>query len=72
MPVLPQSLSLNPLKDTVFPLISAGPQISAASNKRRTFGYPHRNKHLPLISASPLISDAHINVALIRIVMIFH
>ena len=30
MPVLPQSLSLNPLKDTVFPLISAGPQISAA------------------------------------------
>ena len=33
----------------VFALISAG-----ASNKRRTFGYPHWNKRLPSISASPL------------------
>ena len=37
---------------TVFRLISAGSQISAASNKHRTFGYPHWNKHLSLISAS--------------------
>ena len=28
-------------RHTIFPLISVGPQISAASNKRRTFGYPH-------------------------------
>ena len=47
--------------DTVFPLISAGPHISAA----------------PLgiyieISASPLISAASINAALIRILTIFH
>ena len=47
--------------DTVFPLISAGPQISAA----------------PLvihieISASSLISAAPLNVALIRIVAIFY
>ena len=27
--------------DTVFPLISAEPQIALPSNKRRTFGYPH-------------------------------
>ena len=43
-----------------------------ASNKRRTFGYPHWNKHLPLISASPLISVAPLNAALIRIVTIFY
>ena len=34
---------------TVFPLISVRPQIST------TFGYPHWNKRLPLISASPLL-----------------
>ena len=62
MPVLsyPQPVRLNPLKDTVFPLISAGLQISAASIKRHTFGYPHQNNHLPLISASPLINAAQI------------
>ena len=37
-----------------------------ALNKRRTFGYLHWNKRLPLISASPL------NVVLIRIVTIFY
>ena len=37
-----------------------------ASNKRRTFGYPHLNKCLPLTSAAPL------NPALIRIVTMFY
>ena len=52
--------------NTVFPLVSTGPQISAVIYKRRTFGYPHWNKHLPLISASLLISTSPLNVALIR------
>ena len=49
MPFLPhpQPLSLYPLKDKLFPLISAGLQISTASNKHHTFGYPHRNNRLP-------------------------
>ena len=42
------------------------------SNKCRTFGYPHRNKPLPLISAFPLISAAPLNTVLIRIVTIFY
>ena len=41
-----------------------------ASNKRRIFGYPYWNKHLPLISASPLISTAPLNTALIRLYVI--
>ena len=40
-------------------------------NKRRTFGYPHWNKRLLLISASPLRSTAPLNTVLIRIVTIF-
>ena len=43
-----------------------------ASNKRRTFGYPHWNKRLPLISASHLVSTATLNAALVRIVTIFY
>ena len=50
---------------TVFPLISAGPKISS-------FGYPHWNKCLSLISTSPPISTALLNMALIRIVTIFY
>ena len=45
----------------VFPLISAGPQISVESHKRR-----------PLIRAFPLINAALLNVALIAIVTIFY
>ena len=47
---------------TVSPLISAGPIQAPPFNNRCTFGYPHWNKSLPLISAAPL------NAALIRIV----
>ena len=36
------------------------------SNKRRTFGYPHWNKRLPLISVAPL------NAAFIRIVTLLY
>ena len=43
-----------------------------ASNKRRTFGYPHWNKRLPVISASHLVSTATLNAALVRIVTIFY
>ena len=46
---------------TVFPLISAEPQISAAP----------LDIHIQ-ISASPLISAAHLNMALIRTVTIFY
>ena len=42
-----------------------------SSNKRCTFGYPHWNKRLPLITASALISAEPLNMALIRIVTIF-
>ena len=35
-----------------------------APNKRRTFGYQHKNKRLPLISAAPL------NMAFVKIVTI--
>ena len=42
-----------------------------SSNKRCTFGYPHWNKLLPLITASALVSAAPLNMALIRIVTIF-
>ena len=40
--------------------------------KHRSFGCPHWNKCLSLISASSLISAALLNVALIRIVTIFY
>ena len=47
--------------NTVFPLISAGPQISAAP----------LGIHIE-ISAYPLISAAPLNTALIRIITIFY
>ena len=63
------------LETTVFIRILRLTEISAyriSSNKRRTFGYSHRNKRFPLISASPLISAAPLNTGLIRIVTIFY
>ena len=50
---------------SVLPLISAWPQISAAS-----LGIHIEKKRLPLISASPLISTAPLNTALIRLYVI--
>ena len=54
--------------DTILSLISAGPQISATSNKRRTFRYPHWKKRFPLISTSNLVSASSLNAAVLIIV----
>ena len=40
------------------------PNKGRLSNKHRSFGYPHRNKRLPLITVSPVIRAAPINEAL--------
>ena len=55
------SVYLSICLSTVFPLISAGPQISAA----------FLSAHIE-ITASPLISAAPLNAALNRIVTIFY
>ena len=56
-----EKVSKNKTAGTVFPLISAGSQISAVS----------LGIHIE-ISASLLISAAHLNAALIRIVIIYY
>ena len=56
----------------VFSLICTRPRIGTnkrlkfASNKRRIFGYPCRNKHLPLICSSFVISAASPYATLLR------
>ena len=63
----------DPLPDGLYFLICRiSSNKSQASNKRRTFDYPCWNKHLPLMSAFPLISAATFNAGLIRIVTIFY
>ena len=42
------------------------------SNKHRTFGYPHWNKCLPLISVSPIISATPLNTMVTRLVTILY